>query len=167
MTDRMPLEQCAGMTSRELDAQIRVRRELWDATSGGWLAHSMTLGEIPAILELKASRSGRTTPEPAAEFYYDPSEGDAMDRNKLETLRRIGYQVKRTCGLCRHSRINGGGPWGTCDKPENEYVHAKHTGEPRKLSINASGWCPAFEPLSEAETARRLHGFAQLVEEES
>jgi predicted GNAT family acetyltransferase len=66
-----------------------------------------------------------------------------MDKNKLTVLREIGYKISPTCSLCRHSSFPQN-EWGTCS--ENLYEHAKHSGEPRQLSIHKSGVCPKFRP---------------------
>ena len=69
-----------------------------------------------------------------------------MDANKLGELRRIGYQIPRTCGLCKHGVFaNNTNEWGTC--AVRTYDHQKHTEAKRQLSIYKGGSCPdKFEP---------------------
>lgn len=151
MKDRLPLEQCQGLTDAEIDEQIKVRREMYAVTTGGWLAKSMTIDEIPDLKDLKLRR---------AKAISISTVQDDMDQAKLRVLASIRYEIRRTCGLCRHASLNG--EFGTCGLTEHEYKHEKHTGEPRKLSIHRSGGCSRFEidPAAEA----RLHGFSGLME---
>jgi hypothetical protein len=150
VTDRLPLEQCASLSDAELDEQIKVRCEMYAETTGGWLATRMTIGEIPELKALKTRAKGHGVGQVEED----------MDQSKLKTLRVIGYQVRATCGLCRHASVSG--EWGTCDRRDNEYRHEKHVGEPRKLSIHRSGWCSKFEPRGDVEV--HLHGFAEFME---
>jgi hypothetical protein len=83
-----------------------------------------------------------------------------MDANKLVVLKDIGYTVQPTCGNCIHANIARGSKWGTCNI--HTYLHQKHTGEERQLSINVSGRCQEWE--NEGLVAE-LEGFAQLLEE--
>lgn len=77
------------------------------------------------------------------------------DPNKFQVLRSIGYQVRPSCGFCKHGMFGGDGRpemskrgypgygWGTC--ATNQYQHGKHTGPARQMSIYHAGWCPGFE----------------------
>jgi len=65
-----------------------------------------------------------------------------MDENKRLKLHEIGYTIQRCCRNCARSVIDNP-PWGTCLK--NQYVHLKHTGDPRNLSINMDGVCEGHE----------------------
>ena len=56
-----------------------------------------------------------------------------MDLNKLAELRRIGYKIPRTCGLCTHGVFVGKSDFGGC--AIQTYQHLKHTGPPKQLSI--------------------------------
>ncbi len=67
-----------------------------------------------------------------------------MDANKLDTLRKIGYSIAPSCGLCKHGVFRGiKDEFGACEV--QTYQHQKHTGEPRQLSIHRSGFCPKYE----------------------
>lgn len=81
-----------------------------------------------------------------------------MDGNKLKVLRQLGYRLLRTCGECTHSQFFQD-EWGTC--AVNSYQHAKHTGEPRQLSIHQSGTCPKFERWSTAH----LRHYAEFIDD--
>lgn len=72
-----------------------------------------------------------------------------MDANKLRVLREVGYSV-RACAYCEHFRP-GLSSFGTCAAAT--YVHQKHSGEPRELSVSAFGSCPRFEPKKSADRA--------------
>lgn len=65
-----------------------------------------------------------------------------MDAAKAEKLRKIGYSIPPSCGLCVHADLSPDG-WGTCSL--FSYEHEKHTGERRPVSINRLGYCPAWE----------------------
>ena len=66
-----------------------------------------------------------------------------MDKNKLQVLRDISYQIKSTCGTCTFGRFDGKSiSWGTCDK--YEYEHLKHTNSVRELSIYIHGYCGEY-----------------------
>ncbi len=71
-----------------------------------------------------------------------------MDANKLERLRQRQYLIGPACGLCVHARIERGKDWGTCKS--SAYLHEKHTGEPREMSIHRVGSCVTFEASPEA-----------------
>ncbi len=154
MTNRIPIEQCHALTDTEIDEQIAERKRLYDLTTGGWLATSMTLGEIPDLEDIKKQRAKARASDEVQ---------DGMDQAKLRVLKSIRYEIRETCGLCRHARLEG--EFGTCSVSEHEYRHEKHTGEPRKLSTHRSGWCSKFV-LDEAAAAR-LHGFVELMEKRS
>ena len=68
-----------------------------------------------------------------------------MDKNKLGELRRIGYRIPKTCGLCKHGVFVGVNEWGGC--AVRTYDHLKHSDSKRQLSIYKGGSCPdLFEP---------------------
>lgn len=70
-----------------------------------------------------------------------------MDENKRAKLKDIQYTIRGSCGLCTHY-IRGVDPnWGECDL--YHYLHLKHSGGMRHVSVCSSGNCPAFE-ISEA-----------------
>lgn len=71
-----------------------------------------------------------------------------MDKNKLSELRRIGYTIPRTCGLCRHGVFAGASHFGGC--AIQQYDHLKHTESRRQLSIFRGGSCSLFEPSDQA-----------------
>lgn len=81
-----------------------------------------------------------------------------MDENKREVLKQIGYEIRPTCSTCKYSKINTYG-FGECQK--HQYVHKKHTGPARQLSIYESGWCPSYEASADLEET--LHGFNEFV----
>lgn len=86
--------------------------------------------------------------------------GIAMDSEKFKVLKGIGYVVKETCSTCIHANIRAGAMFGTCEK--HSYDHQKHSGPPRQLSINRSGWCPDYVPSATRET--ELHRFSEFLE---
>jgi hypothetical protein len=65
-----------------------------------------------------------------------------MDANKLETLRGIGYKIRRTCGNCAFGRFVEGSDFGLC--MIQRYQHLKHTEGDRNLSVNKYGVCPKY-----------------------
>lgn len=67
-----------------------------------------------------------------------------MDANKLKVLQEIGYTIGPHCGICKHSDLSADG-WGYCLHPDHTYQHAKHSGGPHRISINAVGSCVDFE----------------------
>lgn len=75
-----------------------------------------------------------------------------MDANKLARLEDIGYSIQPTCGLCVHFFAPPGGEFGECDL--YSYEHQKHTGPPRKLSVNRHGSCTQGFTLSAFASAR-------------
>jgi hypothetical protein len=81
-----------------------------------------------------------------------------MDANKIKKLEEIDYNVRKCCGLCKHSHISLDG-WGICNL--HKYKHEKHTGEERQLSINHFGFCSDFE-LDVTKT-EELHNYAKLI----
>lgn len=83
-----------------------------------------------------------------------------MDANKLEELRRIGYTIPRTCGLCVHGTFVGASDFGTC--ATRQYDHLKHTGPKRQLSIYRGGTCPDKFELDEVR-ASRLVAYIEFV----
>ena len=83
-----------------------------------------------------------------------------MDQNKLKVLREIGYEIKKTCHFCIHSTFNRTPNWGECTA--NTYVHLKHSGPDRNISIHRHGSCPEFEmDRSELDV---MHGWQEFVE---
>jgi hypothetical protein len=86
-----------------------------------------------------------------------------MDSNKLQVLRDIDYTINKCCGNCQHSSFKGGSLFGLCLVKENEYVHLKHTGEKRKLSINYFGECDKHNFQKRFEDS--LEGFKEFVRE--
>jgi len=61
------------------------------------------------------------------------------DAAKFEKLRMIKYRIHLTCGICEHGHFRDGAPFGECRK--HKYVHGKHTGQPRGVSVHRSGAC--------------------------
>lgn len=82
-----------------------------------------------------------------------------MDRNKLKVLKEIGYKIPDACWNCKYSVIIKGNEFGQCQL--FLYPHAKHTGEPRVLSVHRGGHCDQYE-RSESKTLH-IHGFAQFL----
>jgi len=85
------------------------------------------------------------------------------DPDKFRMLRKVGYQIPRTCGFCKHAQMKGfpGYGWGTC--AVHQYQHGKHTGGPRQMSIYHAGSCDTFE-LNPA-TLAVLGSFREFFEE--
>jgi len=75
-----------------------------------------------------------------------------MDANKLVELRKIGYSIPRTCGLCRHGVFVGAKDFGGC--AIRQYDHLKHTGPPRQLSIFRGGSCTDKFEVDETKAAQ-------------
>ena len=69
------------------------------------------------------------------------------DKAKFKKLQEIGYAINPCCALCLHGTFNEG-LWGTCDK--HKYIHGKHTGRARGVSILLTGGCGSFEPDPES-----------------
>jgi hypothetical protein len=66
-----------------------------------------------------------------------------MDANKLTKLREIGFEIRDVCATCEHGNFGGCSPhYGTCRK--HVYVHSKHTGPPRRLSVRYDGHCDDY-----------------------
>ena len=82
-----------------------------------------------------------------------------MDENKRLKLVEIGYEIKPSCGMCLHAKIEDDEDFGTCNK--HEYKHLKHIGSPRKLSILRYGNCPQYEPV--LAFANYIHGFKEFL----
>lgn len=81
-----------------------------------------------------------------------------MDANKLEKLKEIGYQIKKTCALCKHSKFVKGSSFGDCSV--FTYDHLKHQST-KPLSVNVNGSCPKWE----MKIVHDLHAFEQLIED--
>lgn len=73
-----------------------------------------------------------------------------MDENKRQELLHIGYKIENVCGLCEHFTVTKGSSFGTCNI--HTYVHLKHTGPPRQLSVYEYGGCPKFEAVRDVDT---------------
>jgi len=84
-----------------------------------------------------------------------------MDRNKVITLRQIGYKIRQSCGICTHGTFREGF-WGTCET--HKYSHEKHTGEDRQLSIHRSGICEGFKP--DAEISHDMRHYAEFLDKD-
>jgi hypothetical protein len=83
-----------------------------------------------------------------------------MDENKRLKLVEIDYHVPKTCGLCIHSSFaSPSGFWGECTKLD--YNHAKHSSNPRNLSIYRGGTCKQFEP--DPHAMEQLNRFSEFV----
>jgi len=85
-----------------------------------------------------------------------------MDANKLKVLRDLDYKINKACGNCQHSSFRGGSLFGTCNV--NDYVHLKHTGEKRQLSINFFGECEKYNISKRFED--QLEGFKEFLPED-
>ena len=81
-----------------------------------------------------------------------------MDAGKRRTLIEISYEI-RACGVCAHAAIDRAQDWGECTL--HTYVHQKHTGGERPLSIHRCGVCPDFQ-VSDTAVAE-IHGFAEFL----
>lgn len=62
-----------------------------------------------------------------------------MDENKRNKLRLIQYRIVRACGSCANANIQSDSDFGYC--VQHQYDHAKHTDNPRQLSIHRLGFC--------------------------
>lgn len=82
-----------------------------------------------------------------------------MDLNKLDKLLKIGYEVKKVCGLCIYANFNPRTGWGTCSY--HKYEHQKHNDGDRDLSISRYGSCEQFK-LSQEE-ALKLERFTEFM----
>ena len=60
------------------------------------------------------------------------------DESKFQKLREIGYRIPNLCATCKFARFSGKF-WGLCLK--NKYLHEKHTGPERPVSIVKLGTC--------------------------
>jgi len=85
---------------------------------------------------------------------------DSMDSNKRDKLIGIGYEVKKSCGLCAYGKFTPGNDFGACH--DNVYIHQKHDPPIRHLSIVKFGSCPKFR-LDLKKTAF-LHNFSEFLE---
>jgi len=83
-----------------------------------------------------------------------------VDANKLQKLREIGFQVNKSCGLCRNFKSYGWGVFGTCGI--YTYEHQKHKVKTRKLSVPIYGLCGEF--AISVRATETLHKFAELME---
>ena len=82
-----------------------------------------------------------------------------MDQNKLAELRRIGYRIPKTCGLCVHGAFPNN-EWGTCSV--RTYDHLKHSDAKRQLSVVKSGSCPDKFEVDELKAAH-LGAFREFL----
>lgn len=80
-----------------------------------------------------------------------------MDENKRIKLINIGYQVKDTCGTCKHFNSHADPEFGECNL--HRYTHRKHTGGERKLSVVIYGSCRDYESTD----INFLHGFKEFL----
>lgn len=80
-----------------------------------------------------------------------------MDQNKLQKLKDIGYKIPKTCGTCKYFQMHVDEHFGECDK--HSYVHLKHSGGKRKLSVVMHGSCNEHE----VDDLSYLHGFKEFV----
>ncbi len=80
-----------------------------------------------------------------------------MDQNKSDKLKEIGYEVKPSCGTCKHFQQYDDEHFGECNV--NTYVHLKHSGGKRKLSVVQFGSCGKYEQGD----VYFLHGFKEFV----
>ena len=85
-----------------------------------------------------------------------------MDGNKLKVLRDLDYKINKCCGNCLHSSFKGGSLFGVCKV--NDYIHLKHTGEKRQMSINYFGECHKYNISEKFE--RQLEGFKEFLSED-
>ncbi len=86
-----------------------------------------------------------------------------MDKNKLQVLRDIDYQVKNTCRTCKHSEMSQDG-WGYCNL--HKYSHLKHTEAVSRLSINQFGYCSSYEKSDFKAQLISLGAFEEFFEDE-
>lgn len=80
-----------------------------------------------------------------------------MDQNKIDKLKAIGYVVNPSCGTCKNFTQKSDYDFGECEI--HEYVHLKHSGGKRKLSVVQYGLCNSYEP-GEVDF---LHGFKEFL----
>lgn len=80
-----------------------------------------------------------------------------MDNNKKTKLDEIGYKVAPSCGTCKNFRQRVDEDFGECVK--YDYVHLKHSGGKRSLSVVRYGVCDGYEegPVG------FLHGFVSFL----
>jgi len=86
------------------------------------------------------------------------------DENKYTVLRKIGYAIPVTCGLCRSGDFykSDKSQWGTCMK--HRYEHLKHdnpTGG-RGISIVKGGTCP--DAMADQSKVDELHAHVEFLE---
>lgn len=81
-----------------------------------------------------------------------------MDANKLQKLKDIGYSIGPSCGTCKHFQQHVDEFFGEC--VVNTYVHKKHTGGERRLSVLVFGHCNRYEQGS----VEYMHGFKEFME---
>lgn len=80
-----------------------------------------------------------------------------MDQNKADKLKEIGYEIKPSCGTCKHFKQYVDPEFGDCGV--HKYVHLKHTGGQKRLSVVVYGYCTSYEP-SDLDF---LHGFKEYL----
>lgn len=61
--------------------------------------------------------------------------------------------------MCKHADMGSDDDFGFCGV--HEYVHLKHTGKPRKLSVYRYGHCSSFE--QEEYVENYVHGFKEFL----
>jgi hypothetical protein len=83
-----------------------------------------------------------------------------MDANKTAKLEEIRYTIKPSCGTCLHFKQFDDMHFGEC--AIIEYVHLKHTGGRRKLSVVQYGSCNKYE----RGEVGFLHGFTEFLKHE-
>jgi hypothetical protein len=80
-----------------------------------------------------------------------------VDAAKAKKLKDIKYTIAPCCGTCRWYGTGVDARWGDCTR--HEYVHEKHTGPARPLSVTAYGSCADHV----AGEDQWLHGFRAYI----
>jgi len=83
------------------------------------------------------------------------------DANKIAKLNEIGYRVQACCRICKHAAFAPYGDFGSCGV--HSYNHAKHTANPRKLSVHQGGVCSKFTINAKKEEGLRRSGFLPML----
>ena len=83
------------------------------------------------------------------------------DAAKFDRLQKVGFRIQECCRFCQSGCFSNGNVWGTCS--EHSYIHGKHTGPPRQVSIHIIGWCPSFTRSPSKVATARLGAYEELL----
>lgn len=84
-----------------------------------------------------------------------------MDENKRQQLVVIDYAIFPVCGICKHGVFKKDNDFGECTA--YQYVHQKHTGAERDLSVYRYGTCSS--PKLRTGVRSFIHGYAEFLED--